>query len=159
MMNLFNLFKKKEPPGQGGAIGAMNALSDAMQNFANNFLYGVPDKSKPVYKEMLSLPEHIYKVFFCSQNLPNNFSDLKKNMDFIVHIIYPSVKIEYVVATGNVFEDTDTLKTCNIAITTSNDIAGYKTLLNNCNFPVIETYTVESLANRLQIIVERSNLL
>lgn len=80
-------------------------------------------------------------------------------MDFIVHTIYPNVQIEYVTATGNVFEDTNILKTSNIAIVTANDIAGYRTILNNAEFPTIEHHAIETFANRLKLIVERSNIL
>lgn len=46
-MKLFNLFKKKEPPRQGGIIDAMNDLSDAMQKSVDILLYGTPVSKNP----------------------------------------------------------------------------------------------------------------
>lgn len=70
MKNLFNLFKKKEPPRQGGAIDAMNELSNAMQTFVDNFLYGAPVNTKPVQKNM-ALPKSIYIRYFSAvKNFP-----------------------------------------------------------------------------------------
>lgn len=118
MMNLFNLFKKKEPPRQGGVINAVNALSDAMQKFADNFMYGVPVSKNPDSKSHTD--QNFINIFILKQPC----SDMsRKEIDKVKEIcnaLCTSLKPVYSWVTENATETISMLQSAEIVVNIDN---------------------------------------
>ena len=117
-MNLFNLFKKKEPPRQGGAINAVNALSDAMQKFADNFMYGVPVGEKQIKNDADMKHIDIFVLYSdATKYEKDQVIAVSKQMDRVLSWIYSNIDTNYFyIVSKDIKNSFNTMSNCDIII-------------------------------------------